>query len=75
MSNCRHGMEPGTCALCNAPHRMTKHRKIVDAPEATIRARFDSECDRCEGDIIEGTELGLHQGSWIHLHHFEEGIE
>lgn len=70
---CIHLMDPGTCSIC-IRGRTSTGRLIADEPEATMRSRYDSRCLRCDGHIDVGDEIGLHQGIWIHLSHFDGSV-
>jgi hypothetical protein len=68
---CIHELAPATCVLCNG-RVPAGRRRIAEPPEAVIRSKFDGRCDRCDSTIREGETIGLFQGSWIHLSHFED---
>ena len=69
---CIHELAPATCVLCNG-RIPAGRRRIAEPPEATIRSKFNGRCDRCDNPIWTGAGIGLYQGSWIHLTHFEDG--
>lgn len=71
MSECIHLLEPSTCTICNGRDR--QRVRLKETPRSTTRARFVGRCDACDLLIHEDELLGLIDGSWVHLYHFEDG--
>lgn len=44
-----------------------RHRPEWDEHVAGVRANFDTDCERCGGQILVGMRVARLRDSWIHI--------
>lgn len=64
--DCLHGLDPRWCSIClhgvkrEQPYRPETHQRGPRAGDhITMRAKFDSRCSKCGGEISAGDTISL----------------
>jgi hypothetical protein len=58
-SECRHGLQEGTCGFCSTPPLLDVPRTdLLTADSPTIEARFAGTCPHCGQGYAAGMRIG-----------------
>jgi hypothetical protein len=66
-SECRHGLQEGTCGFCSTPPMFDVPRTdLLTADGPTIEARFGGTCPHCGERYAAGMRIGRVEGvGWV----------